>query len=277
MQMTRRALLYGAAASSIACGKNGCEKSKGPTDPGGGSKSPEGGKRAPVEIGLSNVASCDASEADRVLSEGFTLVQAEALPFSQGWESFDINRLRGIAGMARGHGATFLLTVVNANGDPQLRLHEDHRPANAFWRDVLRRIAGEIGTDIWLEGVSEPWVGGRGKARERTLQWQEIAVREWPGVKVVNGDDFRGDVLDVHHCSFSRLLSGIRSSPNQLNSTDCTPVLASSLGEARIRQATREAIDRRARLILYDTSNAPGLNLDVLRWMSEELHREPAG
>jgi hypothetical protein len=242
-----------------------------PTEP----TAPPAPRRAPSPIGYSNVATLNAAEARAILAAGLTLVQAEAIPFGRGPEAFDVGRLRAIADVVRQHTATFLLTVVNWNGAPQ-------RSA-ALVRRLTRAVREHVGiAQVWLEGVSEP--DGSAEA----LAAQRAAADEWPGTLVGNGPGGRGtpavraDIVDWHYCSYVTLLDGVRTRGDRLHSTDCTPILASEgtnvlrvalLSQAQVREVTRAAIDRRRRLILYDTSHAPAANLHVVRWMSEELSR----
>ncbi len=240
------------------------EKGLPPVDPGSA-------RQAPSPIGYSNVAVLDPGQASYILGHGHTLVQAECIPFDEGRDDlnkFDIARLRGIAQAARSVGGTFFLTFLNWNGLAQQRASE------AWYRDRIQQIIQEVGPDnVWFEGVSEPGSTKHGTAnRRKSLRFQEIALEMWPGVSVTNGGDFSAQMDDVHYCSYSSLLNGVKSaSSRRINSTDCFPTLASHLSEAKVREVTRAAIARRANLIMYDTSNTSHNNDQVIKWMGEEI------
>lgn len=260
--MDRRVLLAGAVSllALKACGKGGSSTSSTSPRPGGGGEAP----KAPSPIGYSNVATLDAAQADFSLSHGLTLVQAEVGPFG-GSDFFDINRLKGIAAVSRRYNATFLITLVNWNGPARFK-------STALFREQVREIAQEIGpAGVWFEGVAEP-DNESAKARD----WQHIAVAEWPGFTVGNGHRGRGtpivrtDLVDWHYCRVADLVENVGRG-GRLHSTDCTPVLASNLSEAVVRDVTQKAIQARTNLIMYDTDTVPGQNAEVIRWMSTEL------
>lgn len=275
--MDRRRFLISTAGVALAgCadwfdgGENGRPTSPtGPTSPDLPVVDP-GSRQAPSPIGYSNCAVLDPSQASYIFGHGHTLVQAECIPFDEGRDElgkFDINRLRGIAQAARSAGGTFFLTLLNWNGLAQQRASEQ------WYRDRIQQIIQEVGVDnIWFEGISEPGNGKHGfSRRQKSIDFQKIALEMWPGVTVQNGDDVSARLRDVHHCRYDALLAGVRRGGSTINSTDCTPILASHLSEAKVREVTRAAIAKRATLIMYDTSNIDHQNDAVIKWMGEEI------
>jgi len=227
---------------------------------------------APSPIGYSNVATLNASDVNMIAGLGLTLVQAEMIPFRPDGGDTNIDkhfgRISEAVAAARRAGIIFFLTLVNWNGASQ------RAQSDSWFYSMVDRVAGQLGPgNIWLEGVSEPDTNDA-KAR----RWIEYALSRWPGTKVINGHGGRGnypggDILDWHYCDYPSFLSGVKTT-DRLHSTDCTPILASNLSEAQVREITREAINHRRKLILYDTFNAPGTNANVVRWMGEALKEE---
>lgn len=262
--MNRRHFLYTAGGLLLtACSGDGCDKDRGGTGP-----SPTKPKvTAPSPIGYSNVATLTANDVNLMAGYGLTLVQAEMIPFDEGRDDVTVikhfPRIKDAVNAARKAGLTSFLTLVNWNGPAQ------KSQSTQWFRDLYQKTLQEIGpAGVWLEGVSEPDAGGKSQ------EWIAIA-RAWPGVKVVNGPGGHGsagggDILDWHYCDYAGLLSGVRST-DRLHSTDCGPVLGSHLNEAQVREVTQAAVDARRKLIIYDTSNAPGLNVNVVKWMASVI------
>lgn len=259
--MNRRVFLYSLGGLVLAGCSNGCDKDDGIIT--GGSVAPK--RHAPSPIGYSNVATLTANDVNLMAGYGLTLVQAEMIPFNEGADDTNVARhfprIKDAVNAARAAGMVAFLTLVNWNGPGQ------KRQSTAWFRDLYNKVLQEIGpSGVWVEGVSEP--DSSAKARE----WINIAL-QWPGIKVVNGAGGHGgagggDILDWHYCDYAGLLSGV-SSTDRLHSTDCGPVLGSRLSETQVKEVTQAAVDARRKLMLYDTSNAPGLNVNVVKWMGE--------
>ena len=261
--MNRRHFLYTATGLFLAACDNGCDRDDGVIT-GGGTKSV---KAAPSPIGYSNVATLTSNDVNLMAGYGLTLVQAEMIPFNEGADDTNVARhfprIKEAVLAARAVGMTTLLTLVNWNGPGQ------KTQSTAWFRDLYNKVLQEIGpSGVWLEGVSEP------DNSSKSAEWSRIALA-WPGVKVVNGAGGHGgasggDILDWHYCDYSGLLNGVQTT-DRLHSTDCSPVLGSHLSEAQIKEVTQAAVDGRRKLIIYDTSNAPGLNPNVVKWMGEVI------
>lgn len=234
-----------------------------------GSTPPPAAVIAPSPIGYSNVATLTANDVNLMAGVGLTLVQAEMIPYRTNGGDIDINkhfgRIAEAVRAARANRMTFFLTLVNWN-DINQRAQSD-----AWFHGMLDKVVREIGPNgVWLEGVSEPDVNDA-----KATRWIDYALRNWPGIKVVNGAGGRGnypggDILDWHYCDYPSFLSGVRTT-DRLHSTDCTPILASHLNEDQVKEITAVAVASRRKLILYDTSNAPGLNAEVVKWMGEAI------
>lgn len=264
--MNRRTFLYTATGLVLAGCSNGCDRDDG--GPTGSSVTPK--TRVLSPIGCSNVATLTANDVNLMAGYGLTLVQAEMIPFNEGADDTNVARhfprIKDAVGAARAAGLTTLLTLVNWNGPGQ------RSQSTGWFRDLYNKVLQEIGpSGVWLEGVSEP--DSSAKAQE----WIAIA-RTWPGIKVVNGQGGHGgasggDILDWHYCDYQSLLNGVKTT-DRLHSTDCGPVLASRLSEAQVKEVTQAALDGRRKLMLYDTSNAPGLNHTVVQWMADVIRGE---
>lgn len=269
--LNRRTFVYSLAGLALAACDRSCDRDSvsgpDPTTTGPVIK-------APSPIGYSNVAVLSAADVNVMAAAGLTLVQAEMIPFvgrdggSADWKPH-FPRIKAAVQAARAHGMTSFLTLVNWNG------HQQREQPNSWFEELLDRVIHEIGpSGVWLEGVSEPSDINRAKAE----RWMRLAIDRWPGLKVANGKHGplpRGyDLVDWHYCSYRDLLDGVKNRSDRLHSTDCTPALASNLNENEVKEVTREAIQRRRKLILYDTFNTPSTNLTVIRWMGEVLKEE---
>lgn len=186
---------------------------------------------------------------------GLTLTGIEYVPWfdEEGRKALslktDLEAAKRFVRVMRVYHITTLISVVNWNS-------EVSRKASTEWfLDRVREIRDQIGTNqILLLPVSEP--DGSSKSRE----WQESALKEWPGKKVLNGPGGRGrpmisgkvDYLDWHWCTDfdPSTVKTTEAGLEVINNTDCTPVI--NPGPIRAGQMTRAAIDKKAHFLVYD-------------------------
>lgn len=255
--MRRRDFIYTLGGIAlVACSADSCDKDSGvittPTLPP---------KRAPSPIGTSNVATLTARDVEICARAGLTLVQAEMIPFDKGGGTINLDRdfprIQDAVTVARNYGMTFILTLVNWNGDTQ-------RAQGISWFSALvDRTIKDIGpAGVWLEPVSEPG--------PEAVSWLQLAKGRWPGATIEERQPYGATYGSRHYCRYSDMLAGVQSR-DIIHSTDCNGNLASQLTENEVKEVTRAAVDARRKLILYDTDNAPGLNLSVVNWMKEVI------
>lgn len=262
--LSRRAFLAGLAGVLGACKGGGGGGGTTPT-PVGDPTEPTAPTevRAPSPMGYGSVLRWAHEDPIRIASllaqHGLTLTQAE---WADGLAD-DYGKLRAFARACAVHGVQLFVNALNWN----------HAPSRSYDRERFRahvqRLLDATGP-VWGEGISEP------DGSELAWDLQRLLQEVWPGVKVANGLRGRGfppfggwDVLDWHHCEYQSALDSIPTR-DWLHSTDCTPLLASNLGERRVKELTRLAAQHRRRLILYDTGAAP-FDEQIARWMGEAL------
>jgi hypothetical protein len=218
----------------------------------------------------------DPSELGELLSRnGLTLTGIEYVPWldEEGRKGLslrtDVEAAKRFVKVMRTYHITTLISVVNWNT-------EAPRKASTEWfLDRVREIRDQIGTNqVLLLPVSEP------DRSNKSREWQELALKEWPGGKVLNGPGGRGrpmiseraDYLDWHWCSdFDQ--STIKTTEDGfevINNTDCTPVI--NPGPTRAAKMTRAALDKKAHFLVYDFD---GVKIDeqVIQAMGAAIQR----
>lgn len=241
-RLSRRAFLAGLGSTITLLGCKGGKQGGGViTDPGDPSVV------APSPIGYSHVLRLNGPLAEEVASFGLRFVQAEPFNTDVAFGTLtDLRQVRDAADVMRRVGGTLLLTALNVN-DPAASTI-----SAADFDDRVRRAAEEVETpNVWLEAVSNGSENFRG--------FQDRARRIWPGQIV----------FALHPCSLSRAKELL--SPSRVVVSDCTPILASNVGEQDIKDLTRLAVQRKAIWGWYDTFIRVSWSSQVVRWMSEAL------
>mgnify|MGYP001558131215 FL=1 len=163
----------------------------------------------------------------------------------------------------RARGVTTLINIVNWN-NAAARLQDD-----AWFQTQLSTVLAFGPGGLILKGVSE----ANGDAT--ALRWQQKVVTQasgWAtGGNVSHRSAVGGETWPTYHsCSVAALLGLLN--PSRIVISDCTPVLASNLSQADVQDLTRNALDRRSPLLLYDTFQV-GWNSRVVGWMGDEVQR----
>ena len=244
VEVNRRTFLWGSVAVALgACGRKGRS--------GGGATSgptPPSPRRAPSPIGYSHVMRLDGPNAAQVSAAGLTLVHAE--PFNHD-TLIGLPQVRAAADVMRAAGGTTLVTVVNVNARNATEW------TDADFDAAVRQVIDVVGpSNVWLEAVSNGEANYRG--------WQDRAKTMWPGEVV----------FSLHPCDLDQARSLL--SPARVVVSDCTPILASTVSEADVKDVTRLALERRAIWLWYDTVPSVPWNPHVVRWMGEEVQTHAA-
>lgn len=244
--LSRRAFLAGLGVALIGCKGKGSPGTTStplgdPTEP----KPPA--VRAPSPIGYSHVLRLDGPRAEEIAAAGLRFVQVEPFNTDVVFKSLtDLRRIRDAADVMRRAEGTLLLTVLNVHDPVASTL------SATDFDDRVRRVVAEVGvSNVWLEAVSNGSANFRG--------FQDRARQIWPG----------SIVFALHPCSLSDARNLL--SPARVVVSDCTPILASNVGEQDIKDLTRLAVTRRAIWLWYDTFDRVPWNSQVVTWMGEAL------
>ncbi|MBI5603389.1 MAG: hypothetical protein HY879_08525 [Deltaproteobacteria bacterium] len=205
---------------------------------------------------MNNWSRIDPNALGELLSRnGLTLTGIEYVPWfdEEGRKGLsrrtDLEAAKRFVKAMRTYHITTLISVVNWNSEGS------SKASTEWFLDRIREIRDQIGINqVLLLPVSEP--DGSSKSRE----WQELALKEWPGKKVLNGPGGRGrpmisgkvDYLDWHWCTDfdPSTVKTTEAGLEVINNTDCTPVI--NPGPVRAGQMTRAALDKKAHFLVYD-------------------------
>jgi hypothetical protein len=254
--LTRRGFLAGALAAL------GCKGRSRPTDPTGAPEPGGGGSvpgRAPslIGYGLSDgwpQVSFDGY-AGILAANGLTFTAIEHVAGAfQPVTVADVGRTTAFVNAMRRRSITTLLNIVNANN------HYEIEQPDAWFLGELAGLRSRCGPAlVILQGVSEP--GNRGGDLDKQRRWQRFALEQWPGATAtcpgfpasVDGGQYR----DTHPQSRPRPLP----TGNTITNTD-GPWDPSA---AEAEEVAKEAAQRRAAFVIYDTAEGRGWNEAIIR------------
>lgn len=215
-------------------------------------------RRASILIGYGVVNhwhGVDAAQLAILLAHnGLTLTEIEYVAwFDADGESgrslrTDVDAAERFVNVMRTSEVTTLISLVNWNSQAP------RQAPRAWFLDRLREIRDRIGpARVLLLPVSEP------DGSAKSIEWQELALQEWPGPTVLNGRGGRGEPLvvggqyvDWHWCQdfTPETVRVVTAGRSTINNTDCTPVL--NPGPVRVARMARAALDRGAHFLVYD-------------------------